>query len=81
MLFVDVRDGIKALALEAGFEIAFVLLSSYQQTLEKSVDRGLDQTWLTGKNAVPVRLNQLGQDDVNNCLACVARLAHLAQSQ
>ena len=43
MLFVDVRDGIKALALEAGFVIAFVLLSSYQQTLEKSVDRGLDR--------------------------------------
>ena len=40
-----------------------------------------NQTWLTLKNAVPVRLNQLGQDDVNNCLACVARLAHLAQSQ
>ena len=37
-----------------------------------------EQTWLTPKNAVPVRLNQLGQDDVNNCLACVA---HLAQSQ
>ena len=40
-----------------------------------------EQTWLTGKNAVPVRLNQLGLDDVNNCLACVAWLAHLAQSQ
>ena len=41
----------------------------------------VQQTWLTLKNAVPVRLNQLGQDDVNNCLACVAWLAHLAQSQ
>ena len=39
------------------------------------------QTRLTLKNAVPVRLNQLGQDDVNNCVACVACLAHLAQSQ
>ena len=39
------------------------------------------QTWLTLKNAVPVRLNPLGQNDVNNCLACVAWLAHLAQSQ
>jgi len=30
------------------------------------------QTWLTGKNAVPVRLNPIGQHDENNCLACVA---------
>ena len=30
------------------------------------------QTCLTGKNAVPVRLNPGGQDDVNNGLACVA---------
>ena len=41
----------------------------------------LAQTWLSLKNAVPVRLNPLGQNDVNNCLACVAWLAHLAQSQ
>ena len=48
---------------------------------ESHAEESPAQTWLTGKNAVPVRLNQLGQDDVNNCLACVARLAHLAQSQ
>ena len=32
-------------------------------------------------DAVPVRLNPLGQNDVNNRLACVAWLAHLAQAQ
>ena len=30
------------------------------------------QTCLTGQDAVPVRLNPVGQDDVNNSLACVA---------
>ena len=36
-------------------------------TSESSLRRALSssyQTWLTGKNAVPVRLNQVGQDDV-----------------
>ena len=40
-----------------------------------------DQTWLSLKDAVPARLNPFGQNDENNCLACVAWLAHLAQSQ
>ena len=49
--------------------------SAYQSKLSRR------QSWLTLKNAVPVRLNALGQNDENNCLACVALLAHLAQSQ
>ena len=35
-------------------------------------ERALEQSWLTEKNAVPVRLNPVGQNDENNCLACVA---------
>ena len=39
------------------------------------------QSSLGMTDAVPVRLNPLGQNDVNNCLACVAWLAYLAQAQ
>ena len=39
------------------------------------------QTRVSSQDAMPVHLNQLGQNDVNNCLACVAWLAYLAQSQ
>ena len=41
--------------------------------LRPGIEKGSSQqTWLTGKNAVPVRLNPIGQHDENNCLACVA---------
>ena len=45
------------------------------------VSAGGKQKSLSLKNAVPIRLNPLRQNDENNCLACIAWLAHLAQAQ
>ena len=39
----------------------------------------LNQSSQRTADAMPVRLNLLGQNDVNNCLVCVAWLAHFVQ--
>ena len=44
------------------FSVAEIVI--YMQGLLKTAPR--KQTWLTGKNAVPVRLNPIGQHDENN---------------
>ena len=50
----------------------YVLLFSLGPVLKAPHILASGQTCLTGKNAVPVRLNPGGQDDENNGLACVA---------
>ena len=65
-------------------QIRFLLMIQWQGCVIKHgviIRATLNQSPQRTADAVPVRLNPLGQNDVNNRLACVAWLAHLAQAQ